>query len=160
MPIPVTTTRRSVRSALGSPRRLEDQAHVLAAEAERVRQRGAHARRGARRRAGSRRARRGPARSRFAVGGSSPCWSARIVAAASTLPAAAIVWPTSDLVELTSTPPSPKTRAEGQRLDAVVLRRAGAVGVDVADVARRRARRRPGPAASRGSSPRPRDAAR
>ena len=62
--------------------------------------------------------------SRFAVGGSSPCWSARTVATASTLPAAAMVWPTSDLVELTSTPPSPKTRAQGERLGAVVLRRA------------------------------------
>ena len=32
------------------------------------------------------------------------------MATASMLPAAAMVWPTSDLVELTSTPPSPNTR--------------------------------------------------
>ena len=63
-----------------------------------------------------------------------------MVAVASTLPAAAMVWPTSDFVELTRTPPSPKTPPQREGLGAVVLRGAGAVGVDVADLAGRQAR--------------------
>src|SRR6185369_165507 len=47
---------------------------------------------------------------RLTVGGVRPCCRESSVAAASMLPAAAMVWPISDLVELTSTRPSPKTR--------------------------------------------------
>ena len=104
VPIPVTTTRRSVRASgfwkmrltfwPPNPKEFDSAAPTSAGRATPGRQsKGTSA----------------STCSRFAVGGNSPCWSARIVAAASTLPAAAMVWPTSDLVELTSTPPSPKT---------------------------------------------------
>src|SRR5262249_52989213 len=51
---------------------------------------------------------------RFAVGGTTPCSSASTVAMASRVPAAAIVWPIMDLLDDTSRPPSPKTRASAR----------------------------------------------
>ena len=118
VPIPVITTRRRSRggagsadpvmSAGGSP---EDQAHVLAAEAEGVRQRRLDVGGAGRRPARSRTGPRDRSRLRLAVGGMRPCSRARMVMMASRLPAAAIVCPTSDFDELTRTPPSPNTRA-------------------------------------------------
>ena len=77
---------------------------------------------------------------RFAVGGMSPFWSASTVATASRLPAAAMVWPTSDLVELTGTPPRPEHAHQSERLGAVVLQCPRPVGVDVVDGSRRKRR--------------------
>src|SRR6266446_5204221 len=51
----------------------------------------------------------GSSSSRCAVGGNIPVSKDRIVATASNAPAAPIVWPIRDFVELTNTPPTPKT---------------------------------------------------
>ena len=119
---------------LGDPR--EQQAHVVAAEPERVGQRVL--------RVGLARACHGcgpPAQagsgsSRWCVGGSSPRRAPARSAAASSTPEAPSRWPVSALVELTGTPPTPKTSREGGGLGDVAELGAGAVRVDVADVRR------------------------
>ena len=107
-PTPVMTT---PFATLASSRAPEEQGDVLPAEAERVGDGALDGRFAGDARARSRSATSGSGVTRLAVGGSRSCTSARIVATASRLPAAAIVWPIIDLVELTSTPPSPNTRA-------------------------------------------------
>ena len=79
---------------------------------------------------------------RLSVGGAKPSRSASAVIASSTLPAAFTRWPSIDLVPLTQTLSAarPSARRMPARLDQVVLLRAGAVGVDVADFVGRQPR--------------------
>ena len=83
--------------------------------------------------------------------------SALTVTTSSTPPLAPSEWPSWLLVleMLTFWACSPKTRFHGLRLGLVAQRRAGAVGVDVADVGRIQLRVGAGRRSSRGAAPVP-----
>ena len=97
----------------------------------------------------------GSGSARLAVGGTSSWTSVSTVAIASRAPAAAIVCPTQGLVRAHEHRVRIEQLAEGGRLDAVVLSRAGPVRVDVPDGARRDRRPAPAPPPSPGRSPSP-----
>ena len=90
----------------------------------------------------------GIALAQFSPAGIRPCRSASAQMTASSAPAAPSAWPVAPLVELQGVSAA-EYRADRAALGAVIARRAGAVQIDVVDVARVQPRRQPVRAASR-----------